>query len=213
MAHKRRKSLLIMESNHLLIVFTKNPIPGKCKTRLAKKIGDEPATEIYKILLNHTALITQPLNLVKEVHYSDFIEHNDMFDDSFVKLVQQGNDLGEKMEYAFTKGFQQGFEHVIIIGSDLLDFTTEDINEAFKALETYDYVLGPSEDGGYYLLGMNQHTPELFKNKHWGTDTVLRDTLIDLNGTHLALLDERNDIDTFEDLEEFKQLKDYLLYN
>lgn len=202
-----------MEANHLLIIFTKNPIPGKCKTRLAETVGDEPAAEIYKILLNHTALVTQPLNLVKEVYYSDYIEQNDMFDDSFVKLLQHGNDLGEKMEYAFAKAFKKGFEKVIIIGSDLIDLSTEDLINAFNELNTYDYVLGPGEDGGYYLLGMKQHTPALFKNKNWGTDTVLRDTLIDLNGTHMALLDERNDIDTYEDLEEFNELKDYLLNN
>src|SRR5690606_15820825 len=150
-----------METNHLLIIFTKNPIPGKCKTRLAKSIGNEPAAEIYKILLNHTALVTQPLNLVKEVHYSDYIEPNDMFDDSFVKFVQQGNDLGEKMEYAFEKAFQKGYQKVIIIGSDLIDLSTDDLIHAFNELNKYDYVLGPGEDGGYYLLGMKQHTPAL----------------------------------------------------
>jgi len=213
MAHKRRKSLLSMEAKHLLIIFTKNPIPGKCKTRLAKTIGDVPATELYKVLLRHTALITVPVNAFKEVHYSDFVEENDMFPNSFVKKIQTGTDLGEKMKNAFAKGFQQGFQHIIIIGSDLLDITTEDINDAFDALETYDYVIGPAEDGGYYLLGMNKLINNLFENKDWGSNTVLQNTLIDLKDEHIALLDERNDIDTYEDLEEFKELKEYLLNN
>lgn len=202
-----------MDTNRLLLIFSKNPVPGRCKTRLAKTIGDVAATEIYKVLLRHTALITEPLNAIKEVHYSDFVEEDDIFSDQFIKKVQSGKDLGEKMKNAFSKGFQAGFQHIVIIGSDLLDITTEDINEAFEALKTYDYVIGPAEDGGYYLLGMNKLNSTLFENKDWSSNTVLQDTLIDLKTEHIVLLDERNDIDTYEDLEEFKELKDYLLKN
>lgn len=202
-----------MDTNRLLLIFSKNPVPGRCKTRLAKTIGDVAATEIYKVLLRHTALITEPLDAIKEVHYSDFVEEDDMFSETFIKKVQSGNDLGEKMKNAFAKGFQAGFQHIVIIGSDLLDITTEDINEAFEVLKTYDYVIGPAEDGGYYLLGMNKLNNTLFENKDWSSNTVLQDTLIDLKTEHIALLDERNDIDTYEDLEEFKELKDYLLKN
>lgn len=202
-----------MDTNRLLLIFSKNPVPGRCKTRLAKTIGDVAATEIYKVLLRHTALITEPLDAIKEVHYSDFVEEDDMFSDQFIKKVQSGKDLGEKMKNAFSKGFQAGFQHIVIIGSDLLDITTEDINEAFEALKTYDYVIGPAEDGGYYLLGMNKLNSTLFENKDWSSNTVLQDTLIDLKTEHIVLLDERNDIDTYEDLEEFKELKDYLLKN
>ncbi|WP_339611083.1 TIGR04282 family arsenosugar biosynthesis glycosyltransferase [uncultured Planktosalinus sp.] len=202
-----------METNRLLLIFSKNPVPGRCKTRLAKTIGDVAATEIYKVLLRHTALITEPLDAIKEVHYSDFVEEDDVFSDQFIKKVQSGSNLGEKMKNAFEKGFKQGYQHIIIIGTDLLDITTEDIYKAFNALQTYDYVLGPAEDGGYYLLGMNKLNSTLFENKDWSSNTVLQDTLIDLKTEQIALLDERNDIDTYEDLEEFKDLKDYLLKN
>jgi len=202
-----------MSTSRLLIIFVKNPVPGKCKTRLAQTIGDVAATEVYKVLLRHTALITEKLDVIKEVHYSDFVDEDDMFSETFIKKVQSGNDLGEKMKNAFAKGFHAGFQHIVIIGSDLLDITTEDINEAFEALKTYDYVLGPAEDGGYYLLGMNKLNSRLFENKDWSSNTVLQDTLIDLKTEHIALLDERNDIDTYEDLEEFKDLKNYLLKN
>lgn len=180
---------------------------------MAKTIGDVAATEVYKVLLRHTALITEPLDVIKEVHFSDFVEEDDLFSDQFIKKVQSGKDLGEKMKNAFAKGFQHGFQHIIIIGSDLLDITTQDIEEAFNALETYDYVLGPAEDGGYYLLGMNKLNSTLFENKDWSSNTVLQDTLIDLKNKHIALMDERNDIDTYEDLAEFKDLKEYLLKN
>lgn len=200
-----------MNPSRLLIIFVKNPIPGKCKTRLAKTIGDVAATEVYKVLLRHTAMITEPVNAVKEVHYSDFVEDIDMFQNNFVKKVQEGTNLGEKMKNAFAKAFQQGFQQVVIIGSDLLDITTYDINEAFSALETYDYVIGPAEDGGYYLLGMNKLNPTLFESKDWGSSTVLQETLKDLKNENIALLDERNDIDTFEDLQEFKELIEHIL--
>lgn len=202
-----------MDTSRLLLIFTKNPVPGRCKTRLARTIGDVAATEVYKVLLRHTALVTHPLNAIKEVHYSDFVEEHDMFPESFIKKLQTGSDLGEKMKNAFAKGFQQGFKHIIVIGSDLLDITTEDLNEAFKSLETFDYVLGPAEDGGYYMLGMNKPNNSLFENKDWGSSTILQDTLIDLKNEHIALLDECNDIDTYEDLEEFKELKEFLLNN
>lgn len=202
-----------MNSSRVLIIFVKNPIPGKCKTRLAKTIGDVAATEVYKVLLRHTALITEPLNTIKKVYYSDFIEVDDMFQGNFVKKVQEGAHLGEKMKNAFAKAFQQGFQQVVIIGSDLLDITTDDINEAFSVLETYDYVIGPAEDGGYYLLGMNKFNPTLFENKDWGSNTVLQETLMDLKNENIALLDERNDIDTFEDLQEFKELIEHITNN
>lgn len=202
-----------MNPSRLLIIFTKNPIPGKCKTRLAKTIGDIAATKVYKVLLRHTALITEPVNAIKEVHYSDFVEDDDMFQNNFVKKVQEGTHLGEKMKNAFAKAFQQGFQQVVIIGSDLLDINTDDINEAFSALETYDYVIGPAEDGGYYLLGMNKFNPTLFENKDWGSSTVLQETLKDLKNENIALLDERNDIDTFEDLQEFRELIEHITNN
>ncbi len=196
---------------NLLIIFTRNPELGKCKTRLAKTIGDEAALEIYKFLIQHTASITENLPFDMEVHYSDKVHHNDIWDaDIYTKKQQIEGDLGEKMQHAFLSAFKNGYRNVIIIGSDLYDITQEDLEEAFTALETFEYILGPSEDGGYYLLGMNLFKPELFKNKTWGTDTVLRDTLIDLKDEHLQLLEERNDIDVYEDIKDEPVFRQFL---
>lgn len=195
----------------LLIIFTRNPELGKVKTRLAKTIGDEAALEIYKFLLQHTVSVTRNLGFDVAVHYSEKIHYNDVWDeDIYIKKQQIEGDLGKKMEHAFLSAFKNEYKNVIIIGSDLYDITQEDLEDAFKALETFEYVVGPSEDGGYYLLGMKQFKPELFKNKSWGTDSVLRDTLLDLKEDHIQLLEERNDIDVYEDLKNEPVFQQYL---
>lgn len=104
------------------------------------------------------------------------------------------------MHNAFLDTFQQGFERVIIIGSDMYDLEREDLERAFTALEDHDTVLGPATDCGYYLLGMKKPRPQLFVNKKWGTDSVLRETLADLKETSTKLLEERNDVDHYEDI-------------
>ena len=196
---------------NLLVIFTRNPELGKVKTRLAKEVGDQPALDIYKFLLKHTVSITKNLGVTVEVHYSEEIQYNDIWDDAiYIKKQQIEGGLGEKMEEAFLSGFKNGYKNIIVIGSDLYDLNQEELEGAFKALETFEYVLGPAEDGGYYLLGMNTFNPNIFKNKAWGTDTVLRDTLIDLKDQQIQLLDERNDIDIYDDIKEHEDFKQFL---
>jgi rSAM/selenodomain-associated transferase 1 len=196
---------------NLLIIFTRNPELGKVKTRLAKDVGDQSALEIYEFLLKHTVSVTKDLEFTKEVYYSEEIQHNDIWDeDIYIKKKQIGGGLGEKMEQAFLSGFKKGYKNIIIIGSDLYALNREELKEAFKALETFEYVLGPAEDGGYYLLGMNIFNEKIFKNKAWGTDTVLRDTLIDLKDQQIGLLDEHNDIDVYEDIKEHEDFQQFL---
>ncbi len=196
---------------NLLIIFTRNPELGKVKTRLAKDVGDQSALEIYEFLLKHIVSVTKDLKFTKEVHYSEEIQHNDIWEeDIYIKKKQIEGGLGEKMEQAFLSGFKNGYKNIIIIGSDLYDLNREELEDAFKALETFEYVLGPAEDGGYYLLGMNLFNQKIFKNKAWGTDTVLRDTLLDLKDQQIGLLDERNDIDVYEDIEDHKDFQQFL---
>ena len=200
-----------LKSTNLLIIFTRNPELGKVKTRLAKEVGDQAALDIYKFLLDHTVSVTKNLEVTLEVHYSEEIRHNDIWDeDTYIKKQQIEGGLGEKMEQAFLSGFRNGYKNIIIIGSDLYDLNQEDIELAFTALETFETILGPAEDGGYYLLGMNTFNPIIFKNKAWGTDTVLRDTLIDLKDRQIQLLEERNDIDVYEDIQDHQDFQQFL---
>ena len=110
------------------------------------------------------------------------------------------------MEQAFSEAFEAGYKKVVIIGSDLYDLTKEDLKMAFLELNDQDYVIGPAQDGGYYLLGMKQKTPQLFSNKDWSTESVLKQTMKDLRQEKLKLLPVRNDIDTFEDMRPHREL-------
>lgn len=188
-----------------LIIFTRNPQLGKVKTRLAKTIGDEKALQVYIDLLSHTMNVTQQLACGKFVFYDERIVNNDGWADNlFYKRKQFGVDLGARMQHAFEQLFEVGYQKCIIIGSDLFDLTTHHVQEAFQKLDNADVVLGPAEDGGYYLLGLKKVIPSVFINKHWGTSSVLTDTLRDLENHQVECIETLNDIDTFEDLEKSK---------
>ncbi len=203
--------LLDKKNNKLLLIFTRNPELGKCKTRLAAKVGDKAALDIYIFLLEHTASITQNLMAEKWVYYSNDIWDNDVWQPNFYqKKLQKGEDLGERMKQAFQEGFRSGYEKIIIIGSDMYDFSQTDLEKAFTKLDTHDFVVGPAEDGGYYLLGMRKFKKQLFQDKNWGNDTVLKDTLNDLEGEDYALLDMRNDVDHYEDIKDIEAFQPYL---
>ncbi len=190
-----------MKNNHL-IIFVKNKIPGKTKTRLAAGIGPEKAMEIYDLLLRHTHLETRCLPFKKTVYFSEQIENDGAWADGNFKLaVQQGAGLGERMEEAFNQQFAAGAERVCIIGSDTFEINTALIQQAFEILDHKDVAVGPARDGGYYLLGMKELQPEFFRNKAWSTESVLPQTLEDIERLQLtyALLPKLNDIDHKED--------------
>jgi hypothetical protein len=190
-------------SKKALIVFTRNPELGKCKTRLAATIGDDSALAVYKFLLQHTVAITANLKADKFVFYSEDIHKNDFWNPEFFrKKLQTGQDLGDRMGNAFSEILNMGYEKAVIIGSDMYDLEQSDLENAFNMLDASDFVLGPATDGGYYLLGLKQLNKNIFRNKNWGTKTVLKDTLDDLTKENVGLLKERNDIDTFEDIKD-----------
>ena len=198
-------------SKNLLIVFTRNPELGKVKTRLAKTIGNATALKIYIFLLERTRDIAVQVSADKAVYYSVKVRENDIWDtNNFQKHQQVGEDLGIRMLHAFKNGFKAGYEKVMIIGSDLYDLTAETIENAFIALKDNEVVIGPAEDGGYYLLGMNSLEEKVFKNKNWGTETVRKNTLEELKDKKVFLLGELNDVDVFEDIEHHPAFQTFL---
>lgn len=192
-----------MQNKKALLLFTKNPELGKCKTRLAKTIGDVKALEIYIKLLEHTREIVIPVDVDKFVFYSETIEREDDWDNAvFQKRIQNGDDLGQKMQNAFRDLFQLNYDSVCIIGSDCYELNSETINQSFIALESKDVVIGPTYDGGYYLLGMKKLHAALFENKNWSTETVYSDTITDFEqlGLSYSNLVKLTDIDEEKDL-------------
>lgn len=193
-----------------LLIFAKNLIYGQVKTRLAATVGHDMALSVYQHLVLHTVFITDYLPLEKFVFYSNAVEeHDNWSNEVYKKQVQVGNDLGIRMQNAFTYTFEQGNEEVAIIGTDCLELTSAIIMNAFAWLKNHDVVIGPAKDGGYYLLAMKQMHPELFKNIAWSTPVVLNQTLAICLQENLSVyqLPELSDIDKENDLtEEEKQI-------
>ncbi len=191
-----------------LIIFVRNPESGKVKTRLAATLGEEKALEIYRQLLMHTWDIIKNIAAEKYVFYANEIRETDMWKEAgYHQLLQKEADLGEKMSDAFKTLFSKNHSKVIIIGSDCIELTEAIIQQAFHQLNTNDVVIGPANDGGYYLLGMNKLHAELFENKQWSTEDVYKATIQDLkesvsNYYELPIL---IDIDTEEDWQQAKQ--------
>jgi rSAM/selenodomain-associated transferase 1 len=182
-------------TDRLLIIFVKNPIPGRVKTRLAATIGDQAALQVYQKLLEHTKAITEQLSFDKVVYYSEFIDENDFWRESeYMKRLQHSGNLGKRIQMAFHWGFQSGYKDICIIGSDCFELTSESIEDGFASLTANQAVLGPSKDGGYYL---------------WGTDSVAADTLADFQklGISYAVLDTLADVDVEADLPDILRIK------
>jgi uncharacterized protein len=193
-----------MPQNKLLMLFVRKPELGKVKTRLAQDVGDAKALEIYIKLLHHTHTITQALPADKQVYYAGEIEQHDFWQKPvYQKRKQPEGDLGFKMEQAFATAFKDGYNAVIIIGSDCHELTQHIIEQAYDALQNHDVVIGPAKDGGYYLLGMKVLHSELFRNKQWSTSSVLTDTLSDLKYSELTytLLPVLSDVDHVTDVD------------
>jgi rSAM/selenodomain-associated transferase 1 len=187
--------------NHLLI-FIKNPIKGKAKTRLAATVGDDEALRIYLELLKHTRNIATKIDAHRNLFYSHFIDNNDEWNHSdFDKQLQIEGDLGEKMATGFQTAFEKGATKAVIVGSDCASLTKAIVDSAFAKLETNDFVIGPAEDGGYYLIGMRTFTPNVFQNIVWSTEQVLPQTIAIITNKNksYALLPTLSDIDYEED--------------
>ena len=156
-------------------------------------------------MLDHTRQVVQTIAVDRFLFYNNYVNENDEWPrPHFQKKLQEGNGLGNKMKNAF-QDICQTHSKVVIIGSDCPSLTAKIINEAFKKLDEYAFVIGPATDGGYYLLGMNQFSPAVFENIKWSTAKVLAKTIeiIENLGKSYQLLPELSDIDTEEDWKTF----------
>lgn len=188
-------------TKELIIVFVKNIKLGKVKTRLAKTIGNQAAFEVYSELVKVTEEAIKNVETDKRIYFSDVIIDTKWKND--YKAVQKGHDLGERMKRAFKKGFDDGYERIILIGSDLPEISSEHIRNGLNALQSNEVVFGPAIDGGYYLIGLSELKEYIFDDKPWSQSNLLEVTLKALQQKKISytLLRPLNDIDTFEDLE------------
>lgn len=187
-----------------IIIFIKNPILGKVKTRLAASIGNDKALLVYQKLLMHTKSIVENIPGTKYIYYSNMIDENDIWDtEKFKKRIQKGSDLGIRIQNAFSNAFDDGKESVLLIGSDCIELTELILIDAIHQVQYYDVVLGPAKDGGYYLLAIKKMYAALFKKIEWSTEKVLGQTIAICKRLNLSifLLPTLSDIDTETDLE------------
>ncbi|MEP0005716.1 MAG: TIGR04282 family arsenosugar biosynthesis glycosyltransferase [Balneola sp.] len=192
--------------NKKIVVFVKNAVPGKVKTRLAKTIGDQEALEVYLRLLEITKREVLKVDANKEVWYAWDIGKDDIWEEElFSKKIQIDGDLGEKMKNAFEDSFKNGCNKMVLIGSDCPTLTSKIMEEAFAKLDENDVVFGPSEDGGYYLIGMSSYKPEVLEEIDWSTERVMEQTELRAqeNEIKLAKLQMLNDIDNEHDWNEY----------
>lgn len=188
-------------SHRRLIIFIKNPVQGRVKTRLAASLGDAQALAIYRQLLAHTRAQALACTAERLLFYSDTIDEQDEWPAAFfTKQLQQGADLGARMAHAIGQALDEAAQ-AVLIGSDIPGLRAEMLEEAFAALDTHDFVLGPATDGGYYLIGMRQPQPTVFENIEWSTATVFAETSrrIAALAASCHLLPSLSDIDTAAD--------------
>ncbi len=186
---------------NLILIFARPPQLGKVKTRLAATLGAEKALRIYNFLLQKTlSEVEKVANADKAVFSPEAGDFAKSY--NFFFQLQQGKDLGEKMQNAFAWAFAQGYKRVIIIGSDCYELDENGLNSALQLLEKAEVVIGKATDGGYYLLGMKQLYQNLFVDKRWSTDSVFSDTITNLQrlGLHYELLPTLSDVDIEADL-------------
>jgi len=190
-----------------LLFFIKNPQKGQVKTRLASAIGDEMAVRLYKrFLLEMLSTLNKGTFLFYLCVYPvDALEGlRTWLGEDYLYMPQQGENLGERMKNAFMEALAMNFKRVVLIGSDIPSLPLEFIEEAFISLGKKDVVIGPSVDGGYYLIGFQdkKFSPRAFKGILWSTERVFEETMKVLEHENLTVhtLKTLRDIDTIQDL-------------
>jgi len=191
----------------LILFFVKYPAKGQVKKRLSTHLGEDVTVELYRnfVLDSLSTFNKCGVNLLICFYPPDsqrrFVDWLGM---NYSYLPQQGTDLGQRMKNSFISSFSCNFHRVILIGSDIPDLPAEFVEEAFLFLKTHDVVIGPSFDGGYYLIGFshNKFLPEAFEDITWGSHTVFQETLTILQNARckVHILPKWSDIDTCNDL-------------
>ncbi|BBA69027.1 TIGR04282 family arsenosugar biosynthesis glycosyltransferase [Geobacter sulfurreducens] len=190
------------------MVFAKRPMAGRVKTRLTPPLSPGDAAELYRrMLLDILAKCARMVGVGLLLFYEPGEGSGRFFEEAapgWACRPQEGDDLGARLDSAFRLAFGEGYGEVAVIGTDSPDLPEEYVRLAFDLLDhrAVDAVYGPSEDGGYYLLALKQHRPELFRDIPWSTGEVLEHSLARAQaaGVRVELLPAWYDVDTIADL-------------
>lgn len=197
------------KNDNALIVFLKYPETEKVKTRLGKNIGNRRAVELYREVASFVAdSFSGSKNWTTFFFYTPRERKKEVFewlgDKEAFFFAQETGSLGQRMSRAFEKCFSLGFRNVVIIGTDCVMVTEEDVETAFSLLSggEFEAVLGPATDGGYYLLGLCGRIDAVFQDIQWSTSRVFKETEKRMreNGLHHAVMRELWDIDEEKDI-------------
>ena len=202
-----------------VIVFVKSPVPGQVKTRLIPHLSAEQAASLYQaFLVDWCNALSEILTVQRVIAYTPpegLRGLKTLIGEAPIYILQQGATLGERLIAAARWASNQGYAKFLFVGSDSPTLPIQYIERALNLLESRDVVIGPSVDGGYYLIGFSKHgaslsIPTIFEEITWSTDVVFRQTLgkIQTINARLGVLPPWYDVDTPVGL---KLLRDQLL--
>lgn len=195
-----------------ILFFVKYPLKGQVKSRLSPPLEQDFLLDLYK------CFVTDILNMLYETQFPILLCFSPSTSEQKFRqwiptaryyFPQKGISLGERMKNGFSEGFNHGFTTLVVIGSDSPDLQPKSIKQAINKLYYTDAVIGPSFDGGYYLLGLHKETfsPAFFENIKWSTNSVYETTLKKLRDQQktVSSLPKWYDVDTFTDLQQLYQ--------
>jgi hypothetical protein len=194
----------------VLGIFAKEPRPGQVKSRLAATIGADAATRLYDAFLRDLLPRLMTIDATRVLAFASPADH-DFFrvlcGEYFELELQVGSDLGARMATFFQNQFARGASRVILVGSDSPDLPLQRIEQAFARLDDQDVVVGPSDDGGYYLVAMRKLVCDIFAGIEWSTANVFTQTAQRLRqiGVRYSLLEPWYDVDLPDDLRRLNQ--------
>jgi hypothetical protein len=194
---------------HALLVIAKRPSPGQTKTRLTPPLAPAQAAELYECFLRDTLDVARAVpEVTRLINFAprEAAGYFAQLAPDFGCVPQAGVDLGERLDNALTHCLRAGFTRAVIMDSDSPTLPAEYLRQAFTALDAADVVLGPCEDGGYYLIGLKRPAPRLTREVQMSTLNVLRDTLAlaEQESLTVALLPTWYDVDTAQELERLR---------
>lgn len=200
--------MTLPQSTQHLIIFTRYPEPGTTKTRLIPALGARGAAELHRQLaegtLSQAIQLQASTSISLEVRFTGGTtsQMQEWLGVDLAYRLQGNGDLGERMSQALNEAFQSGIQQAVIIGTDCPSLDEVLLAKAFDQLHQHDLVLGPAEDGGYYLIGLRCVYPELFTDIDWGSDRVFEQTIAIAQHLNLSIatLPKLPDIDRPEDL-------------